>query len=233
MASLERIGSQGKVGREPFRCCDLLLAYNRVLPTEEPVWLRAAVHPTSRSPAPQPLGPLLVPPLLSRAPCPSKLAWGPHSPMPSRGPHPSLASPAGPLPVPSRGPLSPHLLPCCLRAKTIAERAVWGGLWAITRPLASVPVPEAQGADLVSPFLSSPPAPFSRERSPYRTWACRVTPGGLHLLPASSGPQPHLAPFSLLSFGKTNQVARLEKISPAGCLLQASHEPRCSCGLAT
>ena len=92
---------------------------------------------------------------------------------------------------------------------------------------------EAQGADLVSPFLSSPPAPFSRERSPYRTWACRVTPGGLHLLPASSGPQPHLAPFSLLSFGKTNQVARLEKISPAGCLLQASHEPHCSCGLAT
>ena len=51
--------------------------------------------------------------------------------------------------------------PCCLRAKTIAERAVWGGLWAITRPLASAPVPETQGADLMSPFLSSPPAPFS------------------------------------------------------------------------
>ena len=192
--------------------------------------------PPCRSGAPVPPSCPGAPPhpsLQFRGPHSSKLAWGPHSPMPSRGPHPSLASPAGPLPMPSRGPLSPRLLPCCLRAKTIAERAVWGGLWAITRPLASVPVPEAQGADLVSPFLSSPPAPFSRERSPYRTWACRVTPGGLHLLPASSGPQPHLAPFSLLSFGKTNQVARLEKISPAGCLLQASHEPHCSCGLAT
>ena len=92
----------------------MLLAYNRVLPTEEPVWLRAAVHPTSRSPAPQPLGPLLVPPLLSRAPCPSKLAWGPHSPMLSRGPHPSLPS-GGPCPSkPAWGPHSPMLFrgPC-------------------------------------------------------------------------------------------------------------------------
>lgn len=152
---------------------------------------------------------------------------------PGAPPHPSPASTAGPLSVPSRGPPSPRLLPCCLRAKTTAERAVWGGFWARARPLASAPAPEAQDADLMSPFLSSPPAPFSRERSPYRTWACRVTPGGLHLLPASSGPQPHLSPFSLLSFGKTNQVARLEKISPVGCLLQASHEPHCSCGPAT
>lgn len=199
--------------------------------------------PHQPSPAPQPLGPLHVPPLCPGAPVlpswPGALIppCHPGAPVPpcrpGAPPHPSPASTAGPLPVPSRGPPSPRLLPCCLRAKTTAERAVWGGFWARARPLASAPAPEAQDADLMSPFLSSPRAPFSRERSPYRTWACRVTPGGLHLLPASSGPQPHLSPFSLLSFGKTNQVARLEKISPVGCLLQASHKPHCSCGPAT
>ena len=108
------------MGREPFRCCDSLLACNRVLPAEEPVRLRAAAYPTSRSPALQPLWPLLVPPLLSGplslqaglgppchpgAPVPPCCPGSP--PRPSllfRGPHPSKLACGPHSPMPSRGP---------------------------------------------------------------------------------------------------------------------------------
>ena len=142
----------------------------------------ALVAPPCPSPS---VGPPVPPswpgaPMPSRGPCPSLLSRVPSPSLPAvQGPPSFQAGLWSPFSHAVQGPPSlpcqpcrapPHAIegapvppppPCCLRAKTIAERAVWGGLWAITRPLASAPVPETQGADLMSPFLSSPPAPFS------------------------------------------------------------------------
>lgn len=130
---------------------------------------------------------------------------GPLSSLPSRGPSPSLPSqhPPGPSPCHRGGPLSPRL-PRLSSSQDHCREGCVGGFWARAHSPASAPAPEAQDADLMSPFLSSLRAPFSRERSPYRTWACRVTPGGLHLLPVSGRPAP---PISFAFLWKTNQVA--------------------------